>query len=58
MMSSLELFFRIFIIVEETGYESRRASKTDVFVLIFALSRDRDSAHLSNDHGVRRVVSC
>ena len=27
------------------GYESRRASKTDVFVLIFALSRDRESAH-------------
>ena len=27
------------------GYESRRASESDVFVMIFALSRDRESAH-------------
>ena len=32
-------------LVEGTGYESRRASKSDVFVMIFALSRDRESAH-------------
>ena len=32
-------------LVEGTGYESRRASMTDVFVLIFALSRDSGGAH-------------
>ena len=36
--------------------KSRRASKTDVVVLIFALSRDRDSAHFSNRHGVSFAI--
>ena len=32
-------------IVEETGYESRRTSKTELFVLFFRIAREFDGAH-------------
>ena len=31
--------------MEETGYESRRTSKTELFVVFFRMSRDFDGAH-------------
>ena len=32
-------------LVEETGYESRQTSKTELSVLFFRMSRDFDGAH-------------
>ena len=31
--------------MEETGYESQRTSKTELFVVFFRMSRDFDGAH-------------
>ena len=41
---SLEHLFVQSELVEETGYESRRTSKDELFVLIYGMSRDREGA--------------
>ena len=41
-------YFRLYLIselIEGTGYESRRTSKDELFVLVYGMSHDREGAH-------------